>query len=58
MTLYGATPSYAAINGLELLLGRFLNEADVENHTNVCVIPEKTAEDLVGYADCLGQAPP
>ncbi len=56
VTLYGATPSYAAINGLELLLGRFLNEADVENHTNVCVIPEKTAEDLVGYADCLGQA--
>ena len=55
MTLYGATPSYAAINGLELLLGRFLNEADVENHTNVCVIPEKTAEDMVGYSDCLGE---
>ena len=56
VTLYGATPSYATINGLELLLGRFLNEADVENHTNVCVIPEKTAEDMVGYTDCLGQA--
>ena len=56
MTLYGATPSYATINGLNVLLGRFLNEADVENRTNVCVITEKTAEDMVGYTDCLGQA--
>ena len=28
---------------------------DVENHTSVCIITEKTAEDMVGYTDCLGE---
>ena len=55
VTVYGVTPAYAPINGQTLLLGRFLNQADVKNHTNVCVIPEKTAEDMVGYTDCLGE---
>ena len=55
VTVYGATPAYAPINGQTVLLGRFLNQADVENHTNVCVIPEKTAEDMIGYTDCLGE---
>ncbi len=55
VTVYGATPAYATINGQTLLLGRFLNQADVENHTNVCIIPEKTAEDIIGYTDCLGE---
>ena len=55
VTVYGATPAYAPINGLNILLGRFLNQADVENHTNVCIIPEKTAEEMIGYTDCLGE---
>ncbi len=55
VTVYGATPAYAPINGLNVLLGRFLNQADVENHTNVCIIPEKTAEEMIGYTDCLGE---
>ena len=55
VTVYGATPAYAPINGQSVLLGRFLTQADVENHTSVCVIPEKTAEDMVGYTDCLGE---
>ena len=38
-----------------MLLGRFLTQADVENHTSVCIITEKTAEDMVGYTDCLGE---
>ena len=55
VTVYGATPAYAPINGQSVLLGRFLTQADVENHTSVCVITEKTAEDMVGYTDCLGE---
>ena len=55
VTVYGATPAYAPINGQTVLLGRFLNQADVKNRTNVCVIPEKTAEDMIGYTDCLGE---
>ena len=51
--VYGATPAYEQINGLKLLLGRFLKASDVDNHTDVCVINEAAAEKLVGYTDCL-----
>ncbi len=54
MTVTGTTPSYYQIQGMSLLLGRFLKTADVESHTNVCVINEYAATELVGYADCLG----
>ena len=53
--VYGTTPAYADIQGLKIMLGRFLKRADVENNTNVCVISEDTATDLVGYLDCLGE---
>ncbi len=54
ISVTGTTPSYYNIQGLSLLLGRFLKTADVNSHTNVCVINETTATDLVGYTDCLG----
>ncbi|MDD5954348.1 MAG: ABC transporter permease [Firmicutes bacterium] len=54
MTVTGTTPSYYSIQGLNLLLGRFLKTADVESHTYVCVINETTATELIGYTDCLG----
>ena len=54
MTVTGTTPSYYDIQGLNLLLGRFLKTADVESHTYVCVINETTATELIGYTDCLG----
>ena len=53
--VYGTTASYYDIQGLDLLLGRFLKTADVDNHTNVCVISRTTAAELVGYTDCLGE---
>ncbi len=53
-TVYGTTPSYYEIQGLNLLLGRFIKTADVNSHTYVCVINETTATELVGYTDCLG----
>ncbi len=54
ITVYGTTPSYYDIQGLNILLGRFLKTADIESNTYVCVINESTATDLIGYADCLG----
>ncbi len=54
MTVYGTTPSYFQVQDMTLLLGRFLKTADVESHTNVCVITENTATELVGYTDCVG----
>ncbi len=55
VTVYGTTPAYETINDLSLLLGRFIKSSDVDNHTCVCVINETTAEDLIGYTDCLGE---
>lgn len=53
--VYGTTPAYEPINDLKLILGRFVKSSDVDNHTNVCVINETAADDLVGYTDCLGE---
>ena len=55
VTLYGTTASYMDIQGLELLLGRFIQTSDVDNNTYICVINETTATDLIGYLDCVGE---
>ncbi|MBO4419016.1 MAG: ABC transporter permease [Oscillospiraceae bacterium] len=55
VTVYGTTPAYESVNGLSLLLGRFLKFADVDNHTNVAVINETAATELIGYTDCIGE---
>jgi len=55
VSVIGTTPAYGEIQGLVLKLGRFLKSSDVENHTQVCVINETLAADLVGYEDCLGE---
>ncbi len=53
--VYGTTPTYADIQGLSLLLGRFLKSTDVDNNNYVCVINETTATTLIGYTDCIGE---
>ncbi|MCD8142250.1 MAG: ABC transporter permease [Clostridiales bacterium] len=55
VTVYGTTPAYADIEGLSVLLGRFLKSTDVDNHNYVCVITETTATTLIGYSDCVGE---
>ena len=52
--VYGTTSSYYEIQGLHLVLGRFIKTTDVENNTAVCVINEATAKELIGYTDCIG----
>ena len=54
VTVYGTNPAYYEAQNLELLFGRFLKSADLDNNTYVCVLSEGAAESLVGYADCLG----
>ena len=56
VTVYGTTPAYYDIQGMQLAMGRFLKASDVENHTYVCVINETAATELIGYVDCVGQA--
>ena len=54
-TLYGTTALYYEIEGLQLTMGRFLNRADVENNTRVCVLNYAAASDLIGFVDCIGE---
>ena len=56
VSLYGTTAEYYDIQGLQLSMGRWLKDADQENHSYVCVINETAAEELIGYTDCVGQA--
>jgi len=51
----GTGGSYAGIMGLTLAEGRYFNLSDVNNHTNVAVISQDLAEDVMGSARCLGE---
>ena len=55
-TVYGTTVDYYGIQGLQLSMGRWLKQSDMENNTYACVINEIAAEELIGYTDCVGQA--
>ena len=55
VTVYGTTPAYYDVQDLQLSMGRWLKSADVDNHTNVCIINETAATELIGYEDCVGQ---
>ncbi len=53
--VYGTTPAYYEVQGMQLNMGRWLKAADIQNNSYVCVINETAAEELIGYADCVGQ---
>ena len=54
LTVYGTTAPYADIQKMTVLVGRFLKTADNDNRSNVCVVNETAATEIVGYADCVG----
>ena len=56
VTVYGTTPAFYDVQGMQLAMGRFLKTSDVENHTYVCIINETAATELIGYVDCVDQA--
>ena len=55
VSVYGVTPAYLDIQGLELEDGRFLKTADVENRSYVAVLSNDTAEELFGDANAVGK---
>ena len=55
VTLYGTTPHYYDIQALQLTMGRWLKDADVDNSSFVCILNADAAEKLIGYTDCVGQ---
>ena len=55
VTVYGTTAAYYDVQAMQLALGRWLKAPDISNSSYVCVISYETAEDLVGFQDCVGQ---
>ena len=55
VTVYGITPSYYDIQGLQLSMGRWLKTTDQDNRAYVCVLNSDAAKELIGYTDCVGQ---
>lgn len=55
ITVYGTTAADYEVEGLNMLLGRFIKSTDVDNNNYICVINETTATDMIGYLDCLGE---
>ena len=55
VTVYGTTPSYYQIQGLQLSMGRWLKSSDQNSATYVCVLNQAAAEELIGYTDCVGE---
>ena len=55
VTVYGTTPSYYDIQGLQLSMGRWLKSSDQSSATCVCVLNDAAATELVGYTDCIGE---
>ncbi len=47
-SLTGTTADYMSIEGKELASGRWIKTADVENHTNVVIINQDLASDVLG----------
>ena len=48
VTLYGTTADYYEIQNLQLSMGRWLKNTDVDNSSYVCVLNETAAEELIG----------
>jgi putative ABC transport system permease protein len=56
VSLYGTTPAYYNVQGLNLKYGRFLKSADIENGSYVAVLGYSTAEELFGKPEVVGES--
>ncbi len=54
--LTGTTPSYYNVQGLQLSMGRWLKQTDLDNASYVCILSYDAAMELIGYTDCVGQS--
>ena len=55
VSVNGTTPALQDVQGLKLVMGRFIKATDETNHSYVCVINETAGKKLVGYTDCVGE---
>lgn len=55
MTVYGTTPAYYDLQAMQLAMGRWMKQTDLDNRSYVCVLSTEAAEELIGYVDCIGE---
>ena len=55
VTIYGTNSAYYEVQAMQLTMGRWLRQTDLDNNSYVCVLNHKAAEELIGYTDCVGQ---
>ena len=53
--LAGMDSSYAIIEKVNIQLGRFIDDIDVENHAYVTVLTPQNAFKVFGYLNCVGE---
>ena len=53
--IHGSTPDYILVYGFSMETGRFISEVDLARRDMVVVVGSKTAEDLFGSDDAVGQ---
>lgn len=51
----GCSPSYYDVQGMQLAVGRFIKNVDMQNASRVCVLSPPIANSMVGYTDCVGE---
>ena len=56
VTIYGTTPAYYEIQAMQLSMGRWLKQTDLDNNSYVSILNHAAAEELIGYEDCVGQS--
>lgn len=54
-TVYGVTPQYFDIYGLETQYGRLLMNPDTDNNSNVAVVNSDLADEVTGSDDAVGE---
>jgi len=54
--ILGVTPAYQEINHLEMDVGRFIEQADLDRSENICVLGSEVASELFGYEEPIGRA--
>ena len=55
VTIYGTTPTYLDIQGLEVEYGRFLKTPDIENSSYTVVLSRDAAIEFFGKTDVVGE---
>lgn len=55
MQIQGVNQDYHKVGTVDIIKGRFLNEEDILGRRNVIIIDEKTARNIFGSLDCVGE---